>query len=62
MATYTTMTTAHLGDGATDDDLAEFVALCREVARRHPSWSEQAVTDAVWGDGDYIRNAAQLLA
>lgn len=59
---YATMTVEHLGEGATADDLAEFVALCEQVAERYPEMSEQAVTDAVFGDGDYIRNARRLMS
>lgn len=55
---YHDMTTEHLGPDATAADLAEFKAICEEAERLHPEIED--ITDAVWGDGDYYRNAKRL--
>lgn len=54
------MTVEHLGPDATEQDLVEFRALCVEVQRIRPSMSDDAVTEAVFGDGDYFANAKKL--
>lgn len=58
--TYLTMTRHDLGDNATETDLDQFRQMCREAQELHPEMDDQAVTDAVWGDGDYLRNARNL--
>jgi hypothetical protein len=60
MTNYLTMTTEHLGDNASEKDLAEFRQICEAAKLLHPELDDDAVTDAVWGDGDYIRNARRL--
>jgi hypothetical protein len=40
--------------------LAEFVDICEQVAEMHPEWDAEQVTDAVYGDGDYYKNARRL--
>jgi hypothetical protein len=58
--TFRNMTVEHLGAYATEGDLAEFQALCEEVQQLHPELTETEVTDAVFGDGDYVCNARKL--
>lgn len=59
MAThYTDMTTEHLGPDATEQDLAEFVEICEQAEELHPEIDD--ITEAVFGDGDYFRNARRL--
>lgn len=58
--TYRTMDRSDLGGGATVQDLADFRAICEEAQRLHPEMSDEEVTDAVWGDGDYLANARRL--
>lgn len=60
MTNYKNMTTEHLGPDATEQDLVEFRALCAEVQRIKPELSDDAVTEAVFGDGDYFANAKKL--
>jgi len=55
---YEDMTTEHLGPDATDDDLEDFRAICREAERLHPEIED--ITNEVFGDGDYFRNAKRL--
>lgn len=57
---YKSMTTDHLGPEASESDLAEFRALCSAVQRTHPEMDDDAVTEAVFGDGDYFQNARDL--
>lgn len=56
--TYQTMDVSELGPDATEADLAEFRAICAEAERLHPEIEN--ITDAVFGDGDYFRNARRL--
>ena len=60
MSTVRTMTIEHLGSDATDNDLLEFRSICAEAQRLHPEMDDDAVTEAVFGDGDYCRNARRL--
>ena len=60
MTNYKSMTIEHLGPEATESDLAEFCGLCVRVQELHPELNDDAVTDAVFGDGDYFANAAKL--
>ena len=57
---YTEMTAEHLGPDATDADVAKFIDLCEQVSQAHPAMSDLEVLDAVWGDGDYFKNARRL--
>jgi len=54
------MDTDHLGPEATEADLAEFAELCEQVLAMHPEMDDDDVTEAVFGDGDYFRNAKTL--
>lgn len=45
---------------ATDDELQEFVLLCEQHAENHPDLSDDEVTNAVFGDGNYLKNAVKL--
>lgn len=56
--TYKTMTEEHLGNEAVGTDLAHFRAICEEAERLHPEIEN--ITDAVFGDGDYLTNARRL--
>lgn len=58
MTHYSKMTPEHLGSDATERDLAEFTMVCEMVEELHPDLEN--VTNAVWGDGDYIGNAIKL--
>ena len=58
--TYRTMDVSELGDRATPADLVEFRGLCEAAHAIHPDWSDEEITDAVWGDGDYFANARRL--
>ena len=60
MTNYNEMTVEHLGTDATEHDLAEFQEICREAQRLNPEMDDDEITDAVWGEGDYFRNARQL--
>lgn len=60
MTTYKNMTVEHLGTGATDIDLTEFIEYCERLAEQEPEWSDDNVTDAIFGDGNYIKNAGKL--
>lgn len=60
MTTYREMTAEHLGNNATDADLEGFRQMCEEAQRLRPELDDAAVTDEVWGDGDYMRNAHRL--
>lgn len=57
---FRNMDTDHLGNEVTEDDLAEFVELCEQVQALHPDMDDDDVTDAVFGNGDYYRNAKKL--
>ena len=58
---YKTMTNDDLGTiTATDDELQEFVLLCEQHAEKHPELSDDQVTDAVFGNGNYLKNAVKL--
>ena len=52
MTTYENMTTEHLGEGATDQDLRDFQTACREVLPAFDNDAE-AATDWVWNSGDF---------
>lgn len=60
MTNFNHVTAEQLGQDATEQDVIEFQALCREVKRLHPEMDDEAVTEAVWGDGDYYANAKKL--
>jgi len=60
MTTFREMETEHLGQDATENDLAEFVELCEQVQLLNPEWDDDETTEAVFGDGDYYRNAKRL--
>jgi len=60
MTNYREMDTDHLGVEASEDDLAEFVELCEQVQSLHPDMDDDDVTEAVFGNGDYFRNAKKL--
>jgi len=49
-----------LGPEATAADVAEFCGICEEAHRLHPEMTADEVTDAVFGEGDYLRNARRL--
>jgi hypothetical protein len=55
---YRTMDISDLGPDATEADLSEFRTICVEAERLHPEIEN--ITDAVFGDGDYFRNARRL--
>ena len=58
---YKTMTNDDLGTiKATDDELQEFVSLCEQHAEKHPDLSDDEVTNAVFGNGNYLKNAVKL--
>ena len=58
MASYEKMTVEHLGPDATELDLIEFQSICLEAERLNPNIEN--ITDAVFGDGDYLENAIRL--
>ncbi len=60
MSTYKTMTPVDLGDNATENDLMQFQAMCREAQKLHPDLDDVQITNAVWYDGDYYRGARRL--
>jgi hypothetical protein len=53
------MTTEHLGDIATEDDLREFRNYVEALMERD-GLSEQDAIAAVWSDGDYYSSAIRL--
>jgi hypothetical protein len=55
---YSDMTISHLGPDATEKDLAEFIEICQAAEELHPEIED--ITEAVFGDGDYFRNAREL--
>lgn len=57
---YLEMTVEHLGSEATEADLEEFQACCMEAQRLHPELDDDEVTDAVFGQGMWDRNARNL--
>lgn len=59
---FSEMTIEHLGNEATEADLIQFLAICRDVQARHPEMTEEEITDAVYGTngGDWIKNAARI--
>lgn len=59
MTTLAALTTDHLGDIATDQDLAEFKAWATELMDRDGLTEDEAI-DALWSDGDYYSNAIKL--
>lgn len=59
--TYRNMTVEHMGQGANGDDLAAFRAMCEAYQLRWPQATEREATDAIWGDGDWLRNAMGIL-
>jgi hypothetical protein len=56
MTTASEMTVEHLGDGATQADLDEFRGWVRALMTRD-SLDEEAATDAIWNDGDFVAGA-----
>lgn len=52
-------TVEHLGAEATEEDLAEFVALAGKLAERDGITAEEA-GELLYGNGDYRRNAVRL--
>ena len=60
MAT-TTYTIEHLGQDATDADLAEFNEMASRLAE-HSNIDIDEAADLLWGDGDYFRNYERLMA
>lgn len=58
--TYETMTVEHLGSGATDEDLAAFVAAC-EARQKQTGESDEEVTDWMWNNGDFGARVAQYI-
>lgn len=59
MATLNEMTVEHLGDDATEQDLAEFKGYVIDL-RERTGMSEADAIAAVWNDGDYISAAERL--
>ena len=59
MTTLNEMTVEHLGDAATDQELAEFKGWARELMARD-GMSESDAIDSLWNDGDYVSAAARL--
>jgi hypothetical protein len=53
------LTTEHLGQDATDEDLEEFKGYVARLMARD-GLSESDAIEAVWGEGDYIGNATRL--
>lgn len=49
--TFRQMTVEHLGDNATEHDLADFRAACEAIMA--DGYSETEATDIVWNDGDW---------
>jgi phosphoribosylamine-glycine ligase len=59
MAKLNEMTAEYLGPDAAPEDLEQFKDWVRELMARdgYPEWE---AIDALWGDGDYLRNAVEL--
>jgi hypothetical protein len=59
-ATYSEMTTEHLGDNATENDLAAFQRAC--FIRNHTKdETEEETTDWMWGNGDWLPRVLALV-
>ena len=59
MATLNEMTAEHLGQDATDEDVAQFIGWVRELMARDGT-AEASAIDTLWANGDYLSNAAKL--
>lgn len=59
-ATFSELEMDHIGQDATETDLAEFVSLCEQLQEIRPESSEAEVIEELWGNGDYYRNAKRL--
>ena len=57
MTSYKDMTVEHLGDLATEDDLARFRSAVERVLARFGG-DENAATDYVWNDGEWLACAS----
>ena len=60
MTSYKNMTVEHLASEACHEDLEQFREFCESYSAQHPGLSDDAVTEAVFGDGDYLANAQRL--
>jgi hypothetical protein len=61
VSTFRDLTVEHLGPDATERDLDELRTMVETVADRYGIDVDEAL-DAVWGNGDYIRNYRRLMA
>lgn len=59
--TYPRMTVEHLGSDATDIDLELFQLACAIAHGQSPADSAGAITDWMWGDGDWLKRALPLI-
>ena len=57
-STYEEMTVEHLGDMATEEDVAQFREACRQYQLRTGA-SAQEATDYMWGSGDFLRRVLE---
>lgn len=57
--TYREMTTEHLGDTATEDDLAVFAAAC-EAFQEQNDCTDLEATEYVWGNGDWCSSIENI--
>lgn len=62
MKPYTETQVEDLGQDADDSDLAIWVALCQRAHGSRPYMSEEEISELMWDDGDYLKNARRLLA
>lgn len=59
-STYKTMTLEHLGDNSNVADLAAFQRACR-LRNRVEDETVQETTDAMWGQGDFLKRVMELV-
>jgi hypothetical protein len=57
---FRTMDVSDLANNATAEELACFRAACEAALVLHPECDEEAITAAVWGDGNWPENARAL--